>query len=240
MKIRTDEDYYLKFMTYPVYGSIAFILMTVAAMFFYPGGSGSDPYLNGYSFWSNFFSDLGRTVTPLHEPNTISFFLFTFAMLIIGIVMVLFFVAYPVLFKKRRATYLIAKTGSLFGIAAGLFFCGVGMTPVNEVTDVHNFFASAAFVSITAALFFYMVAIIFTKDYPKIYVFFIALLLMIMTVFIYIGVTGLTFGDHHQLTVGATAQKIVAYSIILTSLIVSDGARKYYKKSGLSSCPKNL
>ncbi len=55
MIIRSDERYCLKFMTYPVNGSVLFILITVTAMFIYPGGTGSEPYLEGYSFCSDYF-----------------------------------------------------------------------------------------------------------------------------------------------------------------------------------------
>ena len=40
-------------------GCIQFVVLTVIAMVFYPGGTHGDPTTKGYSFFRNFFSDLG-------------------------------------------------------------------------------------------------------------------------------------------------------------------------------------
>ena len=45
---------------YIIFGCMLFVLMTVAAMFTYPGGNVKEEVTTGYDFFHNFFSDLGR------------------------------------------------------------------------------------------------------------------------------------------------------------------------------------
>ena len=46
-----------------IVASLAFVVVTILAMFTYAGGTGANPQNPGYSFLTNFFSDLGRTVS---------------------------------------------------------------------------------------------------------------------------------------------------------------------------------
>ena len=47
-----------------VVGCGLFVLLTIAAMFTYPGGTFTDETTVGYDFFRNFFSDLGRVTAP--------------------------------------------------------------------------------------------------------------------------------------------------------------------------------
>lgn len=60
-----------------IFAAIQFVALTVIAMFIYPGGTGSDPSLESYDFFRNFFSSLGLTVAPDGEPNWVSAILFS-------------------------------------------------------------------------------------------------------------------------------------------------------------------
>jgi len=49
-------------------------------MVFYRGGTITDPASAGYSFFTNFFSDLGMTVGHAGQPKTVSMVLFMVAL----------------------------------------------------------------------------------------------------------------------------------------------------------------
>ena len=42
-------------------------------MVFYAGGTYNDPTIPGYSFFANFISDIGRTISHSGESNFIAF-----------------------------------------------------------------------------------------------------------------------------------------------------------------------
>lgn len=60
-------------------GPIQLVILTFVAMLFYPGGTGVDPTILGNSFFSNYFSDLGGTVSHSGTDNTISMIFFAIA-----------------------------------------------------------------------------------------------------------------------------------------------------------------
>lgn len=77
---------------YVVIGCGLFVLLTVIAMFTYPGGTFTDETTVGYDFFRNFFSDLGLVTALNGQPNTISLILFFLALSIVGIGIVLLFI----------------------------------------------------------------------------------------------------------------------------------------------------
>ena len=60
-------------------GCAQFIFFTFLGMIFYAGGTYKDPSIEGYSFFMNFFSDIGRTVAHSDESNLPAFVFFSLA-----------------------------------------------------------------------------------------------------------------------------------------------------------------
>jgi hypothetical protein len=108
---------------------ILFFLMTALAMLLYPGGTFIDPSTRGYSFFANFFSDLGATRTPSGATNTLSMVLFTSALTIVGFGLAVFFIALTQFFRNSRHGSLLPAVGAFLGVVAGLCFVGVAFTP---------------------------------------------------------------------------------------------------------------
>jgi hypothetical protein len=82
-------------------GCVQFIVLTTVAMFYYPGGTYTNHDAVGYSFWYNFFSDLGRRATFSGASNTVSHILFVTALCFAALVLAMAFAALPRLFTKR-------------------------------------------------------------------------------------------------------------------------------------------
>src|SRR5512132_2518208 len=68
-----------------VIGCGLFVVLTVAAMFLYPGGLFTGEITSGYHFFCNFFSDLGRITVEGGKANTASALLFFLALSIAGL-----------------------------------------------------------------------------------------------------------------------------------------------------------
>ena len=52
-------------------GICQFVLCAAVAIYLYPGGNPFDPEREGYAFWSNSLSDLGRDVSYTGVPNPV-------------------------------------------------------------------------------------------------------------------------------------------------------------------------
>lgn len=92
-----------------IIGAIQFIIIPIIAMFFYGGGTAWDPAAEGYTFWQNFFSDLGRTFAYNSVENAISSLLFNGSLGLFGVALVLLYSASFRLFSSLLG-YLITIT----------------------------------------------------------------------------------------------------------------------------------
>ena len=135
----------------PRYSMLAFIVCIGIAMKFYaggiyhmvtetgasmcPGASCIDPdhYSVGYSFFKNFLSDLGRTLTHSNQNNFHSSMLFNMALTFAGITYILFYVYLRGVFKNNP----LANLGSLLGICGAVCFIGVALTPADLFLKPH-------------------------------------------------------------------------------------------------------
>ena len=146
----------------PKYTLCIFLFSNLLAMFFYPGGNINDPNQIGYSFFNNFFSDLGR-VQSLQDPagnNLVSCILFNSSLFLVGI-------CFSILFYKVRRAFIhqefLSIIATILGICAGLSFVGVSLTPVDALLLPHIYFANWAFRFLFVASFLYSI-LIFNTD----------------------------------------------------------------------------
>ncbi|PKN91458.1 MAG: hypothetical protein CVU44_19055 [Chloroflexi bacterium HGW-Chloroflexi-6] len=201
-----------------------FALLTVLAMFFYPGGTFSDPATIGYSFFENFFSDLGMTVSHAGQPNPIANSLFTLALTLVGIGLMLFFAAFPQFFWRHAGAKKLSLIGSAIGIAAGVCFIGVAFTPHNLYLDAHTEFVMWAFRLFPLAVLCYTVAmrqVGTPRRHQMIFVVFFGLLVAYMLL--------LEFGPgvdtYSGMLIQAVGQKIIVYASIASVMAQAFGAR---------------
>ena len=127
------------------------------AMPFYQGGHLLDSTTNGYNFFRNFVSDLGRTISLSGERNLTSFAIFsTGTLVLLGSLTRFLFLAVSEFNINSRLLISIAKISALYSCIGVL---GVVITPVNipSLYALHIFFAiSMTFaIGVTLALFSY-------------------------------------------------------------------------------------
>jgi len=198
-----------------------FVLLTVIAMFTYPGGMFTDGTTVGYNFFYNFFSDLGRVTAPNGEPNTVSMILFSTALTLAGIGLLLFFIAFRNFFTVDRTGKWVSLIGSIMGVATGLCFVLIAFAPYDLLFDIHYQTVFWAFRTFLVAVGVYAYVIFRQNNYPRKY----GWIFIVFTLFLagYIGL--LEFGPEATTTSGlviqATGQKIIVYVSIISVMAQS-------------------
>jgi hypothetical protein len=205
---------------------ILFFVMTALAMLLYPGGTFVDPSTRGYSFFANFFSDLGCTRTPSGATNTLSMFLFTSALAIVGVGLAVFFVALTQFFSGSRSGPILSATGAILGVIAGVCFVGVAFTPWNLYLAAHNHFVMWAFRTFLGAVLLYGIAILRERTLPKRF----AITFLAFAILLAGYVLLLSFGPSPRAATGlriqVAGQKVIVYASVLTALIQSFAANR--------------
>lgn len=209
---------------------IQYFILIHIAMFFYPGGTRLEPNVQGYSFFSNFISDLGLTRSYSGDPNTISYVLFTISMITSGISSILFYIAIIHFFKTKNQKRLINLT-SLFGIIIGISIIGAGLTPWDIYAESHDRFAETSFITTVITTFFYILAIFDNETYPNRYAYVLIAYMLVSIIFIGLLITVGPINTINELKLIVTMQKIFSYSGTVCGLIICYGAWKLEKSS---------
>lgn len=206
---------------YVVIGCGLFVLLTVAAMFAYPGGTFNGEKTDGYNFFRNFFSDLGRVTAPNGQPNTVSMILFLTALTTVGIGMAFFFIAFRNFFVADRTGSWVSLIGTVVGVASGLCFVGIAFAPYDLFFDVHYQLVFWAFRTFLVAVGIYAYIIFRQNHYPRKY----GWIFVVFTVFLAAYLLLLTYGPEATtpsgLIIQATGQKVIVYVSILSIMAQS-------------------
>ncbi len=122
--------------TFLMYAAFQFVVLTAIAMRVFPGG---------YSFFHNFFSELGGTRTWAGQANTTGAVLFSIALGSLGFAFVAFAGAWRAFAFAHGRARPAGVAAQLFGTGSGAAFVAVAVTPVNVALELHNTFVVAAF-----------------------------------------------------------------------------------------------
>jgi hypothetical protein len=210
-------------------GCIQFVLLTFIAMLVYPGGTHGDPTTTSYSFFKNFFSDLGITKTFTGEPNLASSVLFFIALTLAGLGLAAFFIDFPRFLSNIKVGKWLSIIGSFPGVISGLSFVGVAFAPGNLYGNLHKLFVQVAFLSFFVAVLFYIPALFLYRTYPKAYAWIFVAFAIVLGVYIWLLFYGPSISTPNGLIIQATGQKIVVYAAILSMLAQGYGAWKATK-----------
>ena len=192
-------------------------------MTIYPGGTIHNHSLETYSFFTNYFSDLGRTRTFDGTSNWACHTLFKTALTISGICIMLFFITLPSFFENGL-TKVIAILATFFGIIAGACYIGLSWLPYDVEFWAHRYFVQAGFISFLLMSLFYASAIFRDEIYPNKYGWGFLMFMMILAPQILIMIYGpRSWTSPDALFLQATSQKVVVYSQILCLLYQAVG-----------------
>jgi len=219
-----------------------FLILTNIAMFFYPGGTITDPNTSGYSLWKNLFSDLGRFITPSGESNLIAFALYNISLFLMGLLLIPYFIAMPQLFKDKEGIKVEGRgfcvAGSIIGIPIAVSMIGASLTPADLLYGIHVSFGFVKFILLIPQVLLYSMAIFQNKRYPKRY----AYIFMIFGVMqlIFVSIMFFSVSQEELSIIFATGQNIVVYAMTACFLIEGYGAWKLMKFHSLESALKSL
>ncbi|MEK7257868.1 MAG: DUF998 domain-containing protein [Bacteroidota bacterium] len=209
--------------------TLLFLVLAHLAMWLYEGGTIHNHELTSYSFTYNFFSDLGRNHRPGGGDNFPSNLIFKTALTLTGACIALFFAALPGIFKSENARS-VAALATLFGVAAGVCYIGIGLVPYDESYGGHRLFVRSGFISFLVMSLLFAFAIFLEKGYPKRY----AWALLLFSVVRFSQILLMVLGDrswrsNDALWRQATAQKVVVYAEILCMIYQTVGVLRYVK-----------
>ena len=135
-KIKTYSRWFLSI------GAVQYVLLTTIAMLFYPGGSNADPiggpYTEGYTFFGNYFSDLGRTLAINGMVNPIASALYYIANILYALSLIPFFLTIASEFSGKGQGKGAGKAAAVFGLIAGLGTLTYAITPSDLLPMAHN------------------------------------------------------------------------------------------------------
>lgn len=206
-----------------ILGCGLFIALTVIAMFFYPGGTFTDETTRGYSFFENFFSELGLFRTHAGGPNTISFGLFFIALSTVGVGLGLFFLAFPQFFQADKTSRALSAIGSAFGMMVSICFVAIACTPADVNFDLHLDFVVWAFRLFPAAVLCYTIAM-FRVGYPVIFRWVFVAFFGLLIGYMLLLELGPDMETCQGMVIQATGQKIIVYASITSVMLQAWGA----------------
>ena len=209
---------------FTIISAAQFVVVTVIAMLFYAGGTHSDPSAASYSFFRNFFSSLGLTVSPNGESNTISAILFFLALSLAGAGLVVYFIFVLQFFWSSALMKTLSVIGSIFGVFSGLCFIGVAFTPADVFLEAHGWFVVNTFRSFLIAVVPFIIVILLNRNYPNIYAIVYIIYALCLLGYILLMMYGPGYGTPNGEVVQATGQKLIVYAAIIAMLIQSIGS----------------
>ena len=212
-----------------IFGPAQYIILTALAMLFYAGGTLVNPFSQGYYFWGNFFSDLGRVIALSGAPNNISFVIFTITALILSFSFIPFAFAITSFFRGDRKLYLIVRVGSLICLSSIIFLIGTILTPWDIFAKTHLIFANLFNVTGVLGIIFFTIAVLYSKDYPNLYAFVYIALLIVGITYTIVLISLPKSITLEGLIIQASMQKISQYSFLICFLIQGYGAWKLQK-----------
>ena len=214
-----------------VIGSVQFLILSIIAMFTYKGGTRLDPTSKGYSFFSNFFSDLGRTISYSGEVNTVSAVIFFITLIGLGLSFLGYFLIIPELFSETDEGEKYSKLASLIGKCSVIAFIGIAFAPANLLPLIHDLFVVTGFtlVAIVSGISFLLTS----KDSRFARKYTINYIVLFLVILCYGGLSLFipTIITPTHLLIRATIQKIVVYTLIFSFLFQNYGAWKIMEKT---------
>jgi hypothetical membrane protein len=198
-------------------------------MLLYPGGTDADWDVEGYSFFENFFSDLGMARTYAGQANTPSLLLFASALVLMGTALICFFVVMPGYFDGTRLERISSRVGSVGGVLAGVSCIGIAATPWDLALNAHLIFVFSLSASFLLAVVSYSVAILANKRYPNKYAAVFGVYAVILGAYLCLISLGPGTNTKEGLVLLATGQKIVIYSGMICWFVQFLGALQIHK-----------
>lgn len=209
---------------------LQFIVLSTIAMIFYTGGTKMDPNVSYYSFWSNFFSDLGRTKSLSGKPNLISCVIYIISGTILAISITPFTISMSQFFKETGLEKKLRILLIFFGIITSTFWIAAMITPWDLYGYTHLLLGIIYTTTGVMVLLLLAIMIFLNDSYPNKYAF-ILIYYFGIYVFNLLIVILLKYNPNtiSSLIIQATFQKIALYLFLGVFIYLGNGALKINK-----------
>ena len=204
--------------------TILFVFLSAYCMVIYPGGTFTNPNAEGYSFFTNYFSDLGRTHNFLKKSNWLSMLIFRSSVSLVGIAAILFYMVIPHFFTTSAICRNLSIIGSLTGIITGLGYIGIGFTPIDIMLSFHMMMVKLSFKSFLITVILYALAIYKNPVYPNMYALVYLGFGILLSIYILLNLFGPDHNSEYGLAIRVVSQKIIVYAQIICMMIQAHGA----------------
>jgi len=206
--------------------ALNFIVLTSIAIGLYPGSNNINSHTHGYSFTTNFFSDLGATRVYSHHLNVASAVLFMLALAGVGLAIVFFSPDVSVVAGKEQRLRKAGTAGAACGVISGIAFIGIAAVPWNVSDGLHQLFVQLAFGFLLLFVVF-LTAVQVTNHWPVGCLVPNIAYLLLLAAYVVLLFFGPGIDRLGGLEVQAIGQKIIVYSSIANVSIQAYGMRRY-------------
>jgi len=199
---------------------ILFLILTILAMLFYPGGNRDDGMAPGFNLWFVTLSDLGRDFAINDVSNTLSQALFLTGFIILGLSLVVFYIILDMFYKDSKKIKWLSLTGLILGIISGVLYIYIAITPVDIDIHLHNKFIYSAAPFKFGALICFTIVTFVDKKLPKRFTYLIlANLIVYVLLAVAVIVGSILRGDTYKITriFGHTAAIFI--EVIIVSIL---------------------
>jgi hypothetical protein len=122
--------------------------------------------------------------------------------------------------------FLATTTGLVVGLAAGICFVGVALTPANLVLEAHLAIMMWSFRAFTVAVICYTIAIFRQPDYPNVFGFIFVAFAVLLVLYVLLLIAGPPYDSPEGITIQAVGQKTIVYASVTSVFIQAYGAKK--------------
>jgi hypothetical protein len=197
-------------------------------MLFYPGGTFINSDIVGYSFFFNFFSDLGNTISYSGHNNLISSSLFTVTFTIFNLSTLIFLLSSYRIFKETEKN--LCNSSVIISMLAAGSLLGVIFSPADIKPEDHIFFAHNGFFWIFISFLIYSRNLFLTPAYSNRYAIPFLLFIGMLLLNALGGILQLDKSSFEGLFFQVTLQKILFYIWCSILVIISIKNLKIYSK----------
>ncbi|MHA1220018.1 MAG: hypothetical protein ACTSO5_15265 [Candidatus Heimdallarchaeaceae archaeon] len=138
------------------------------AIHYYPGGNFLDPSDEGFDFLYGAMSDLGRITAYNGESNTISRFLYTTALNLLAIFVLIYYSIMWTFFQKKKTTKWLSLSGTVLGLVQGILYIILAHSPADTASSRHIMLIYTAPAFLFGAILSYTIVFFIDKEFPRI------------------------------------------------------------------------
>jgi hypothetical protein len=207
------------------------ILLFGLAVLYFPGGPNPD----GFSFWGNTMSDLGKIIANNGEDNTISRILYSIALTLLSCFILVYYSVIWTYFQDKKSTKWLSIIGTAIGILQSIWYLGLTFTPDDTMHSTHLIFIYGASAFLVAAIVIYDITYFLKRDFTKLNTYSYLAMFIIAFIFMLSVAIAPIFGSEIGMLPRRAGHTLFIFIECLVYGLQGIGAYHYTKKQSISA-----